>query len=144
MAGNRQAAGLTVIRVGLGVFFLFEAVSKLAWLTDAGILARQLGTWLEAALPWPRWYLEHVAIPGAWAFARVVTIAEAALGLALVLGVLTRTAALLGFVMVLNFHFASGALFQYGFLTNGYGLPVLASLLCLAIGGSKLPLSLRK
>jgi hypothetical protein len=53
-------------------------------------------------------------------------------------------AALLGFLMVLNFHFASGALFQYRFLTNGYGLPVLGPLLGLAIGGARLPLSLRK
>ena len=46
--------------------------------------------------------------------------------------------------MVLNFHFASGILFEYRYLTNGYGLPVLGGLLALALGGAALPLSLRK
>jgi hypothetical protein len=41
--------------------------------------------------------------------------------------------------MVLNIHVASGALFTYGFLTNGYGLPVLGSTLGLAVGGGRLP-----
>jgi hypothetical protein len=39
--------------------------------------------------------------------------------------------------MALNFHVASGALFQYSFLTNGYGLPVLGSTLALALAGSR-------
>jgi hypothetical protein len=46
--------------------------------------------------------------------------------------------------MVLNIHVASGALFKYAFLTNGYGLPVLGPTLGLAIGGIRLPFSLRK
>jgi hypothetical protein len=45
--------------------------------------------------------------------------------------------------MVLNIHIASGALFKYSFLTNGYGLPVLGSTLALAIGGVRLRWSLR-
>jgi hypothetical protein len=35
-------------------------------------------------------------------------------------------------------------LFHYRYLTNGYGLPVLGGLLALALGGSRLPLSLSK
>jgi hypothetical protein len=46
--------------------------------------------------------------------------------------------------MVLNFHVASGALFQYRFLTNGFGLPVLGGLLALAVGGVRLPWSVRE
>src|SRR5437762_8867673 len=37
--------------------------------------------------------------------------------------------------MVLNSHFAHSRLFQYGFLSQGDGLPVLGGLLALAIGG---------
>jgi hypothetical protein len=37
--------------------------------------------------------------------------------------------------MALNFHVASGALFKYSFLTNGYGLPVLGSTLALVFAG---------
>jgi hypothetical protein len=46
--------------------------------------------------------------------------------------------------MVLNFHFASGIIFTLGYLTNGYGLPVVGSLLALALGGRSLPLSVTR
>ena len=52
--------------------------------------------------------------------------------------------AALALLMVINFHVASSAIFRYSFLINGYGLPVLGSLAALAIGGSRLPWSLRR
>ena len=48
---------------------------------------------------------------------------------ALIIGLWTPAVATVAFLMVLNFHVASGALFRYAFLTNGYGLPVLAGTL---------------
>jgi hypothetical protein len=45
--------------------------------------------------------------------------------------------------MVMNFHLASGALFTYAFLTDGYGLPVVGSLIALVLSGKRLPWSLR-
>ena len=81
---------------------------------------------------------------GAAVFARLVPLGEMAAGVALILGVWTSLAAFLAFVMVMNIHVASGALFTYAFLTNGYGLPVVGSTLGLAIGGIRLPWSLRK
>jgi len=45
---------------------------------------------------------------------------------------------------VMNIHVASGMLFKFAFLTNGYGLPVVGSTLGLALGGIRLPLSLRR
>ena len=77
-------------------------------------------------------------------FARLVPLAELAAGAALVCGYLVRAAAVLAFFMVLNFHFASDVLFHYSYLTNGYGLPVLGSLMALAIGGARLPLTISK
>lgn len=50
--------------------------------------------------------------------------------------------AFVAFFMALNFHVASGALFEYGFLTNGYGLPVLGPTFGLGIGGLRLPWSI--
>jgi hypothetical protein len=76
-------------------------------------------------------------------FARLIPLAELATALALLLGFWTPVAATLAFLMVLNFHLASGLIFRYAFLTNGYGLPVLGGLLALALGGGKLPWSLR-
>ena len=62
---------------------------------------------------------------------------------ALVLGIWTPFFAFLAFFMVLNFHVAAGTLFRYAFLTNPYGLPVLGASLGLALGGKRLPWSLR-
>lgn len=144
MAANRQAAGLVVARIAIGVFMLFEGLGKLGWLLSAAALSAQLHGWLETAWPANRWFLVTIAIPGAALFARLVAVGELSCGVALVLGTWTRIAALLGFLMVLTFHFASGAIFQFKFLSNGYGLPVLGSLLALAIGGAKLPWSLKR
>ena len=146
MAIDRQGTGLTVVRVCLGVFFLFEGIGKLPWLFNAGILAGRFNGWLgdAAAGSMSRWYLEHVAIPGTAVFARLVPLGELAAGVSLIVGFWTPLAAFLAFVMVMNIHVASGALFKYAFLTNGYGLPVVGSTLGLAIGGIRLPLSLRR
>ena len=49
MAVNPSARGLTALRLFLGVFFLFEGIGKIAWLTDAGPLTAQLQGFLESA-----------------------------------------------------------------------------------------------
>ena len=146
MAIDRQGTGLAIIRVCLGVFFLSEGIGKLGWLVNASILGGQFNGWLaNAAVGSPsRWYLEHVAIPGTAYFARLVPLGELAAGLALIVGFWTPLAAFLAFFMVLNIHVASGALFKLAFLTNGYGLPVIGPTLGLALGGVRLPFSIRK
>jgi uncharacterized membrane protein YphA (DoxX/SURF4 family) len=143
MAANREATGLSALRLFLGVFFLFEAAGKMRWLLNSEPLATHLTEWANNANSWNTWYLHHVAMPYVAIFARLVMLGELCCGLALILGLFTRTAALLGFLMVLNFHFASGAIFHYDFLTRGDGLPVLGGLLALAIGAGRLPWSLR-
>jgi uncharacterized membrane protein YphA (DoxX/SURF4 family) len=146
MAIDRQGTGLTVLRLCLGVFFLFEGIGKLRWLLNASILAGRFNGWLADAPTgsMSRWYLEHIAIPGVAVFARLVPLGELAAGVALIAGLWTSLAAFLAFFMVMNIHVASGALFTYAFLTNGYGLPVVGSTLALAIGGIRLPLSLSR
>ena len=141
---NAHAKGLTALRILLGVFFLFEGIGKAQWLRDATPLVNQLTGYLAGANSWNRWYLEFVCLPGAAVFARLVLFGELSTGVALIAGAYTRLAAVLALLMVLNIHFASGAIFQYRFLTNGYGLPVLGGLLALVIGGAALPLSVKK
>ncbi len=136
--------GLVALRICLGVFFLFMGIGKLGWAADAGPLTAKLNGWLEHAHPWSRWYIDAVALPAVPIFARVVLVAELATGVALITGFWTRLAAALAVLMVLNFHFASSAMLAYGFLTNGYGLPVLGGLLALAIGAKGLPWSVRE
>jgi uncharacterized membrane protein YphA (DoxX/SURF4 family) len=145
MAMDRQGTGLVVIRILIGVFFMFEGLSKLQWFMDPSILEKQLGGWHEtaAAGSMVATYLERFAIPGLPVFARLVPIGEFGCGLALVVGFWTPVFAFLAFLMALNFQFASGALFKYSFMTSGYGLPVLGSTLGLTIGGVRLPWSLK-
>jgi uncharacterized membrane protein YphA (DoxX/SURF4 family) len=140
-ASGGAAAGLRVLSLFLGVFLIFEGLGKLAWFSDSAPLTGALRGWLESAPPTSRWYLETFAIPGVPMFARLVPLGELLGGAALIAGVWPRLAAVAAFLMVLNFHVASGAIFQYRFLTNGFGLPVLGGLLALVIGGSRLPWS---
>ena len=61
--------------------------------------------------------------------ARLVPAGEFICGLALLVGFWTPVFALIAFVMVLNYHIASGAIFELSFLANRSGLPVLGSTL---------------
>lgn len=145
MAMDRQGTGLVVVRILIGIFFIFEGLGKLRWFVDPSILQNQLGGWHQSAAPGSLMasFLERIAIPGIPIFSRLVPMGEFAGGLALVVGFWTPVAAFILFFMALNFQFASGALFKYAFLTSGYGLPVLGSTLGLAIGGVRLPWSIK-
>jgi uncharacterized membrane protein YphA (DoxX/SURF4 family) len=142
--GKGQAWGLTALRLCLGVFFLFEAISKLGWFTSSAVLRSRLTEWAETVPAISRAYITNICLPGAEVFARIVPLGEFSVALAFLLGGYTRLAAILALLMVLNFHFASGVMFEYSYLTNGYGPPVLGGLLALAIGGTALPLSVRR
>lgn len=142
--GRGQAWGLTALRLCLGVFFLFEAISKLGWFTSSAVLRSRLTEWAETVPAISRAYITNICLPGAEVFARIVPLGEFSVALAFLLGGYTRLAAILALLMVLNFHFASGVMFEYSYLTNGYGPPVLGGLLALAIGGVGLPLSVKR
>src|SRR5262249_30764168 len=118
MAIDRHATGLAVVRLSVGVFFLFEGIGKLSWFADPAILARQLDGWLRAVPPasWSHMFLERVAIPGNATFAWLVPLGELSSGVALVAGFWTPLFAFIAFLMALTFQFASGALFKYTIL----------------------------
>jgi uncharacterized membrane protein YphA (DoxX/SURF4 family) len=145
MAIDRKGMGLTATRILIGLFLLFMGLGKIRWFLDPSILGGQLSGWREAVAPGSvsAIYLERIAIPGIPLFARLVPLGEITSGVALLLGLWTPVFALVAFFMVLNFQVASGMIFTYAFLTNGYCLPVLGSTLGLAIGGVRLPWSLR-
>ena len=142
ISAGSSATGLRVLSLFLGIFFLFMGLDKLAWLSDAGLLTRQLNEWLQTSPAASRWYLRTIAIPGAPVFAYLVLAGELSTGAALLVGFKPRLAALVGLFMVLNFHFAMGVVLQYSYLWNGYGPPVLGGLLALVIGSARLPFSL--
>ena len=138
-----QRYGLAILRIMVGVFFLFQGLDRLRWLVDSGPLATQVAQFMKEATSLNRWYVERL-LPGLPLFARLVVLGELFAGLALIAGFWTRLAAGSAFLMVVNFHLAGGTLFDYAFLTNGYGLPVLGALLALTFGGGRLPWSVGK
>jgi uncharacterized membrane protein YphA (DoxX/SURF4 family) len=144
MAIDRQRTGLVILRIAIGVFFLFEGVGKIRWLTHPSLLAEQLAGWAQSVpgASWSHAYLERIAMPYSSILARLVPLGEITSGVALLAGFWTPFFALVAFFMALNFQFASGALFKYSILTSGYGLPVLGSTLALAVGGVRLPWSI--
>ena len=145
MAIDRQGTGLSILRICVGVFFLFEGIGKIPWFADTSILAKQLAGWAQSvpAGSWSHLYLDKVALPYSTIFARLVPLGELLSGAALVLGFWTPLFAFVAFFMAFNFQFASGALFQYKAMTNPYVFPVLGATLALAIGGVRLPWSIR-
>jgi uncharacterized membrane protein YphA (DoxX/SURF4 family) len=145
MAIDRQGTGLAVIRICLGLFFIFEGLGKFRWFVNSSLLSGQLAGWAQNAAPGSisHAYLERIAIPWVGVFARLVPLGELTSGLALLLGIWTPLFAFIAFFMALNFQIASGAVFKLSFLTSGYGLPVLGSTLGLTFGGVRLPWSIR-
>jgi uncharacterized membrane protein YphA (DoxX/SURF4 family) len=144
MAIDRQGTGLSIVRICIGVFFIFEGIGKVRWFGNPSLLASQLAAWAQAmpSASWSHAYLERIAIPYVSVFARLVPLGEIVSGAALVAGSWTPFFACVAFFMAFNFQFASGALFKYSFLTSGYGLPVLGSTLALVVGGVRLPWSI--
>lgn len=146
MAIDRHAAGLSVLRICIGAFFVFEGLGKLSWFSDPSMLARQLDNWLRLVPSGSlsQMFLQRAAIPGVAIFARLVPLGELSSGIALIAGFRTPMFAFVGLAMALTFQFASGALFKSTILTSGYALPVLGSTLALTIGGARLPFSVGK
>ena len=140
------ALGLRILAMMIGVFLLGMCSSKIAWFTDSNILLGKFQNIFlpKAATPMVRWYLETVCIPGAPLFARLVPLGELTAGLALITGFWTRMAAIVAFLKVLNFHFATSAFWSIDFLRDGTGLPLLGGLLALAITSARLPFSVSK
>ncbi len=145
MAIDRQGTGLVIVRICLGVFFVFSALNKLRWLIDSSILGSQLTVWAQTAAAGSisDLYLHRIAIPGVAILARLVPVGEFVCGLALVVGFWTPIFALLAFLLVVNYQLASGAILHVSFLASPSGLPVLGSALGLAMGGVRLRWSVR-
>ena len=118
-------AFLAFLRIAAGASLILTGLHKLAWFTDPSKLETQLVAYaVHPANALVAKYLAFVT-PHHHLFARMVVLGELGLGAMLVVGLLTPLAALLAFLMVFNFVFASGQMFSLPFLTGESGLVYL-------------------
>lgn len=96
---------LAVVRIALGVIFLFFAEYKIFGPDFAhGGIQKWIGGFLQndTVVHWYRPFLENVVMPRATAFAYLFGTGELLVGLALVTGVWVRPAAVGGAFMMIN------------------------------------------
>lgn len=99
---------IVLLRVYTGVFFLYFGIRKISGGNfDQGLTGFVSGR-LESSFGFFRPFLESVVLPNAGFFAFLVAWGELFLGVALILGLATRYAAIAGAVMVASFWFAKG------------------------------------
>lgn len=111
LRSNRYVAGfLAIIRIYLGYTWLTSGWGKITGGFDAsgylqGAVAKASGDH-PAVQGWWAAFLENVAIPGANVFSFLVMWGEFLVGIALILGIFTNFAALMGIVMNFAFVFS--------------------------------------
>jgi thiosulfate dehydrogenase [quinone] large subunit len=99
---------LALLRVYTGVFFLYYGVGKVRRDNFADGIAGFVNSNLENSFGFFRGFLESVVLPNTGIFALLVAWGELLVGIALILGLATRYAAIAGAVMVAAFWFAKG------------------------------------
>ena len=107
---------LAALRIAAGLSLLTSGLQKLAWFGSSAQLEQKLTEW--AAHPANAMVAKYLAFATAHhgLFARLVVLGELGLGTLLLVGFLTPLAALLAFLMVLQFQFASGQMFSIAYL----------------------------
>ena len=100
MISPRAAYGVAIARILTGVIFIAEGAAKIGGEFVRGGFANSVRE--TAAEAWPMWgsFLRSVVLPNAGAFGWFFAVAELALGIGLVLGFLTRVAAVGGILLM--------------------------------------------
>ncbi|HWE26206.1 MAG TPA: DoxX family membrane protein [Myxococcales bacterium] len=120
--GLQIALGL--LRIAAGISLLGPGFAKLGWFTHP-TLEETLANWAQHAPNGLVVSYLHLVAPHHATLARLVVIGELGLGSLLVLGFFTPVAAVLAFIMVAQYHFASGAMFQGSYIFGQNGLVYL-------------------
>jgi uncharacterized membrane protein YphA (DoxX/SURF4 family) len=120
--GLQVALGL--LRIATGISLLGPGLNKLGWFAHPA-LEPILANWAQHAPNGMVVHYLHLVAPHHAGLARIVAVGELGLGTLLVLGFFTPIAALLALIMVAQYHFASGAMFQSSYLMGQNGLVYL-------------------
>lgn len=122
---------IAFLRVVVGLFFLAQGINKLDWFTSSEFLRTSLDRYAQNAPSLTLWYQNHVAYPGIEVWSRMIPTGEMLIGIALLLGLLTRPTLIIALAMVLNFHLTNGTLFSRGLIYNPFGLLLISNLIVL-------------
>ena len=128
-----------VVRILTGVLFVAEGLSKVAGGFVRGEFADSARRMAAATFPFWKRFLESVVLPHATVFAWLVALGELFVGIALIAGFLTRTAAVAGALLMLSIALgasrpAAGAAWD-DWITAGL-TPKLALLLLALLAGT--------
>jgi uncharacterized membrane protein YphA (DoxX/SURF4 family) len=123
---------LALMRIAAGATLILAGSQKLGWFSSSVPLQQTFAKFQTgAANSLVRQYVAFVA-PHAGVLSKVVVLGELGLGTLLVLGFLTPLAALLAFVMTLQFYFAASLPFTKGFYMTGSSVLLLSFLVIFA------------
>jgi uncharacterized membrane protein YphA (DoxX/SURF4 family) len=116
---------LAFLRIAAGISLLTAGTQKMSWFGSSAALDQILTKWSQsAATSSVAGYLDFVSRHHGL-FARMVVLGELGLGVLLIVGLMTPLVALLAFLMVANFQFASSSMFSMAYLRGQSGLAYL-------------------
>ncbi|MCA1825652.1 MAG: DoxX family membrane protein [Myxococcales bacterium] len=118
-------AVLALLRIAAGLSLFLSGLQKLSWFGSSAGLDQKLADWAQH--PANGMVAKYVSFAAAHhgLFARLVVLGELGLGALLIIGFLTPLAALLAFLMVLQFQLAGGQIFAMSYLRGQSGFAYL-------------------
>lgn len=128
---SHQQRALALVRIFVGLWFLYSVAGKLSPGWVSGFQAQVMGMVAAHPVSFYEGFLHDVVLPASTGFAYAVILGELAVGLALVLGLFTAPFALLGAFMNLNYLLA---LSPAGAAVVGINLVFIVVQLALAYG----------
>ncbi len=105
---------VALLRIYTGIFFAWHGFGKISGGNFADSMNSFLTARLESSFSFYRPFIEVIVLPNSGIVATMVAWGELLIGLALVVGLATRYAAVAGAFMVANFWFAKGEPFLAG------------------------------
>ena len=126
---------ILILRITVALFFIMHGVRKMesGWITSNERLNSVLSNYHDNASGFHKTYLEKVAIPYSGIWSPFIAFGETALGISLLIGLLTNVSLIAGMLMALSFNIANGNMFSTDLLYDPYGLLTIVALLVLFI-----------
>ena len=126
---------ILILRIAVAIFFIMACVRKMesGWITSSEQLKSGLSKYNDNATGFQKTYLDKVAIPYAGIWSPIIALGETALGISLLIGLLTNVSLVAGMLMLLSFYIANGNIFSSELLSDVYGMVLFVCLLFLFI-----------